>query len=105
MTRVNPLQAGQLSRRPLGVAAGGHNEGRRIGAVGGPQGLAGLGVRFVGHGAGVQHIDVGGLVRLDYLVAGRHKASGQGLAIGQVELAAVGLNGHGAGRLGHEDTL
>ena len=80
----------------LGVAPGGDDDGLRVLAAGGAQGLAGFGVSGGGYGAGVDDDDVGVGRGVHQAAAGLDELTGQDGAVGLIELAAVGFNGNGA---------
>ncbi len=82
------------ARIQRGQAAGHHDERLVRGAERMPDRLSDLRVRLGGHGAGVDHHDVGvGLVRAD-LHPRRDEALGDRLALRAVHLAAERANGH-----------
>ena len=90
--KVNLWQGFQRLRVSLGVAPRCHYECSGVSAACGPQCLAGLAVRHLGHGACVQDVDIGGLAGIHHLVARLGESPGQGLGIGLVQLATVGLD-------------
>ena len=92
-------QGAQFGGGALGIAAGGDDDGIGMLAAGGAQGLSGFGIGGGGYRAGVDHHHIGAAGRRRYgAAAGRGKLPRQRAAVGLVQLAAVGFNGHG-GRL------
>ena len=89
------------SRSPgstLGVAASGDDDGVGISAAGGAEELPGLGVGGGCYGAGIQHHHVGSIEGSHHAIPGLAEAAGQRLAVGLVQLAAVGVYGDCARR-------
>ena len=85
---------GQLLSRPLGVAAGGHNQSAWVFPAQPAQGLPRFAVGSAGHGAGINDHHVGLGRGVHHLIARCDEGSGQRLTIRLVELATLSVYGY-----------
>ena len=82
----------ELLRRALGVASGGDDRGVRVATPGGPEGVAGLAVGYVGNGTGVDDVHVHRLTGGDDLKSSIRELASQDARVGLVQLASMGLD-------------